>query len=124
MTVGRLSRPLLLGALLVLVSGCGVLQSGNGGPDPFSSGPRSGNGVFELEVRNDHFNDARVFVHWGGVRRRLGLVTGTTTQTFQVEWQSQDFRVEVDLIAGSGFTTDVLTVWPGEEYELRIPSHL
>ncbi len=122
---GRLAHGLLFSLFLLLLGGCAMLPGGNDAPDPFRTGAGSASGgVFELEIRNDHFNDARIYAHWGGERRRIGMVTGATTSTFEIEWRSQEFRVEVDLLAGSGFTTRALTVWPGDHYELRIPSHL
>lgn len=74
-----------------------------------------------LEVENQNFLDARIYVIWEGVRTRVGMVTGHTTETFQFErQQGQLLRVEVDFVAGGGFVTEEMQVWPGETASLVI----
>jgi hypothetical protein len=105
--------------LLILVSsGCSAIARG-GTNNPFGSASRPDQ--VRLEIHNDHFNDARIYVMWGGQRQRVGTVVGKTFESFDFEWRPEDFRVEVDLIAGSGFVTDVMVIWPGETVYLQIP---
>lgn len=74
-----------------------------------------------LEVENQNFLDARIHANWNGVRQRLGLVNGNTTQTFRLRGRDGILRVEVDFVAGGGFISDPLSVWRGDTVRLVIP---
>jgi hypothetical protein len=74
-----------------------------------------------LTVQNQRFEDATIHALWqGGARRRLGMVTGTTTQTFTFEWISDEVRIEVDFIAAEDYTVDPIDVDPGDHLDLTI----
>lgn len=112
---------LLAAALLLLLPACSTLAR-QAGPSVDWDGDRDPTS-FVLEVENQNFNQARIYLIHNGQRRRLGMVNGGTTQTFEVDtWGGSEIRVEVDFIAGGGFTTDPLVIWPGENVVLRIPA--
>jgi hypothetical protein len=111
--------PALALCLLVLVVQAGCALRGEGvRTDPEADGlPEP---TF-LEVENQNFRDARIYVIWEGVRTRVGMVVGNTTETFRFEkQQGQLLRVEVDFVAGGGFVTEEMQVWPGETASLVI----
>ena len=114
---------LLLAAVLIplLTSGC-FLRSDRADSNPFQGQARDRSGPMTLEVLNDHFNDARIYTLWNGNRRRIGTVIGKTQESFEIPVGHGDLRVQVDFIAAGGFTTDPITVWPGEVVQLVIPS--
>lgn len=117
------SRPSLLRRLRVLVpllalagAACGSL--GGERRDPTIAPPEN---VVVLQVDNQNFKDARIYVFWNSSRDRVGMVTGNTRQTFRIRGQEGQMRVQVDFVAGGGFTTDALQVWRGETIQLVIP---
>jgi len=77
---------------------------------------------FSIEVRNDNFNQARIFALWNGDRRRLGSVGGNQTEIFTLDWRTQDLRLEVDFLAAGGFVSDRISVNPGDQLYFRIPA--
>jgi len=105
-------------ALLLATTGCAMLSRGRT-DNPFA--PTARDEPVQLQIQNDNFNDARIYVLWGGQRQRLGMVTGKTSETFEFAWRPADFRIQVDFLAAGGFTTDMLVVWPGEVVYLQIP---
>ena len=67
------------------------------------------------------YRDVRNLRDLGGVRTRVGMVVGNTTETFRFEkQQGQLLRVEVVFVAGGGFVTEEMQVWPGETASLVI----
>lgn len=75
-----------------------------------------------LTVTNQNFSDARVYALWNGERRRLGLVTGNSSQTFTMDWRpGATLRIEVDFVAGGSFVSEGISSWPGETWEFIIP---
>lgn len=103
--------------LLVLQAGC-AMRGEAVRTDPEAEGQPE---PTYLEVENQNFLDARIYVIWEGVRTRVGMVTGHTTEVFEFEkQQGQLLRVEVDFVAGGGFLTEEMQVWPGETASLVI----
>lgn len=114
----RLSSAALCVLILLLQGGCALRGEGVR-PDPETGGAPE---PTVLEVENQNFRDARIYVIWEGVRTRVGMVVGNTTEVFRFEKkQGQLLRVEVVFIAGGGFTTDEMQMWPGEVARLVIP---
>lgn len=105
-------------ALVAFVGGCALLGRGED-DDVFA--PRDRDEPVTLEIRNDNFNDARIYVHWDGHRSRVGMVVGKTSQSFELRWRADDLRVEVDFMAAGDFITERMPVWPGETVYLWIP---
>lgn len=111
----RIGARLVPAALAVIAAACGGRQP----PDYFQE---EGDAAISLRVDNNNFNDATLWVLADGARRRLGIVGGNTRRTFRIPWTGvRTVRVEVDLLAGGGFTTDPLSVERGEELDLVIP---
>jgi len=107
-------------ALLLIgftLSGCAMLPRGERpAPDAVSN-----NEPVLLEVNNQNFQDARIYVIWDGFRERAGLVNGNTRQTLRLQSRDGQLRVEVDFVAGGGYVTDPIQVWRGETIQLIIP---
>lgn len=115
----RTARRPILALALTLQMGC--LFSRQNEPDnPLVV--RSGETSITLEIKNDNFNDARIYVLSYGQRSRIGTVTGATFETFELDWKDDELRVEVDFIGGGGYTTDLILVSSGDVVYLRIPS--
>ena len=105
---------LLIGLTL---SGCSMLPRGE---RPAPDAAPNNEPVF-LEVNNQNFQDARIYVIWDGFRERAGLVNGNTRQTLRLQSRDGQLRVEVDFVAGGGYVTDPIQVWRGETIQLIIP---
>lgn len=79
-----------------------------------------------VTVENLNFYDARVYAYVGSQRRRLGFVTGRTTQTFMVPagllFGGTGLRFQVQAIANprAAMSNEVI-LHPGDEVLLRIP---
>ena len=50
----------------------------------FRPGPPGGQAVTTVRVQNQNFSDANIYVLRGGVRSRLGTVTGNSTARFTI----------------------------------------
>jgi hypothetical protein len=103
--------------LALVLAGCSVPLLGERA-DPTAAPEEN---IVVLEVENQNFKDARIYVIWNSSRDRVGMVTGNTRQTFRLRGQEGQLRVQVDFVAGSGFTTDPIQVWRGETIQLVIP---
>ena len=72
-----------------------------------------------IEVQNNNFQDATVYLFREGERQRLDIVTGKTDQTFSVRWQRLLYlRFEVRFIGGGACATRAIAVEPGQRYVL------
>ena len=75
-----------------------------------------------LTAENQNFLDATVYAVWdAGIRDRLGMVTGLTSETFDVDVKGSELRLEVDFVAGGSFLSDPIYVGPGDHLQVRIP---
>jgi hypothetical protein len=100
------------------------LGCGGGGPlqDPLEPVEKFGS-VVQLTVQNNDFKDAAVYARWSGFgRRRVGMVTGKTSDTFTFDWQADRIRIEAEFIAGGNFTTDEIEVSGGDHLDVVILS--
>jgi hypothetical protein len=77
----------------------------------------------QLTAENQNFSDATVYAVWGaGTRQRLGMVTGLTSQTFELNMRGTgELRLQVDFIGGGNFTSDAIYVNPGDHVHITIP---
>jgi hypothetical protein len=76
---------------------------------------------FVVEVENNHFADAQVFIRFQGAsRRRLGTVTGKSMDAFTVRHSIAAFIFILDF-TGGGRTqaTQSTTARPGDAFLLR-----
>ena len=75
----------------------------SGSPDAEWNGGTETSGEIRIDVLNHNFSDATIWaVIRESSRRRLGVVTGKTDETYVLEWDfTQPLRLEIDLLAGS-----------------------
>lgn len=109
--------PLVL--LLGLLAGC----ASTGESDGNMAGEGEGDDVqtFTLHIDNDSFDDARVQLLWNGSGPNLGRVRGSTSETFEIPYEDQRFRLRIDVVAGGPrYDTPVMTVQPGQVLRYRI----
>ena len=75
----------------------------------------------QLTVLNNRFEDATIHAVWkGGAKRRVGIVTGMTSQTFTFEWVSEVVRFEVDFVAADDYMVEPIDVVAGDHLDLVI----
>lgn len=114
----RMGSVLAFGLLLTLLGGCGILW-GRGDPDE----PIDEN--IYVRVENQNFYDATIYIFWNSERRRLGQVVGNTEEVFTTPYRMGGvIAFQVSLLAGPSFTTDPMSVGPGEEVIVTIPPQL
>jgi hypothetical protein len=103
-------------ALMAFAAGC----TQNGNRPEFSRTPGQGTQV-TIHADNQNFLDADVYALWNGQRDRLGMVTGKTTQTFDVPFRDNDLQLQIDFVGSGVMTTDHITVWQGDQVDVVIP---
>jgi hypothetical protein len=107
----------VVAALLLAAQSGGC--AGRKGADS-EAGPQSQANV-TIEVENQNFYDARVYLLILGQRTRLGQVTGNSTETFSFALQPDEVRIVVDFVGGAGgFVTEPMPVSAGDQLELQI----
>ena len=117
MRMTRCSLGLSAGVLaLVLATGCG-------GPpqvsNPFEGGSATAQSI-RIEVENNNFNEATVRAV-SRSERRLGVVSGNSRETFTLNWPAvDDLQIRIDILAGDRFTTNRVSLAPGETAYLTI----
>ncbi len=116
----RKRGPLLFGLLLSLgmlsAFGC---AGGAKLDDPFAAGG-GGAGSIRIHVINNNFNEATLLAI-ARMQRRIGRVPGHGQEVFSMDWPTVgDLRVRIDMLAGREFTTNRISVSPGEEVFLTI----
>lgn len=116
-------RGAVVGGQWMLVAAC-LLAAGCGGGrqtlrgDPF--------GEFQddqvrLTVHNNDYRDAVIYAVWNGYKDRVGMVTGTRSQTFAMKWKSEWIRVQVSFIGDNEEqTSDQIPVTPGDHLDYVI----
>ena len=81
--------------------------------------------VVQVEVDNQNFNDATVYLQSGSGEQRLGIVRGKSVKTFVARLMGPyEVRLRVRLLAGGSFTTEAMHAAPGETLLLIVPSSL
>lgn len=96
-------------------------------PGSWAGEPRSTE--IRLEVRNQNFNDAVLYLLPNGQRRRLGVVTGLTSDSFDLAAHPEVLQGYVRLAAqpiGSRetYVTDPISAFPGDQVILTLTSQL
>jgi hypothetical protein len=103
---------------VVLVS---VVACAGRGTAPAAFGDASENPVVTITVQNDDYSDATIYANWRGVRRRVGMVIGKTTETFVTPWRDYDVVLEVDFVGGGGMRAAAeFSVNPGDHLDFII----
>lgn len=105
----------------ILASGC---ATGRSIDSPFASTQDSeASNKIRIEVRNNNWNEVRLFAVSGGSRRRLGTVGGNQDAVYNIDWNfSLPLVMEIDLVAGPSCTTRSMRVDPGDTVQLQIES--
>lgn len=90
----------------------------------FGSGP-NGERTLVLEVSNQNFNEATIYVLRYGDRIRAGNVIGKSRATLRVRWASSaPLRVEIRLLADETCITREVSAEPGDVVSVEVPSDL
>ena len=82
----------------------------------------SGDEEVLLTVDNNDFRDGTIYAYWNGVKRRVGMVVGKTSETFHMRWRSEQIELEVSFIGGGGFRSESIPVWEGDHLSWVIMS--
>lgn len=110
-------------AALTLSLGLGMTACASPGASPFDDGVEPG--TIHVEVDNQNFYDATVYVLSGAGERRLGIVRGKSEKTLVARlFVPGNVRLRVRMLAGASFTTEVMNAGPGETLLLIIPANL
>ncbi|NIN72743.1 MAG: hypothetical protein GTO46_12635 [Gemmatimonadetes bacterium] len=107
-------------AALVLAAqlgGCAGRRGADG-----EAGPQSQADV-TIEVENQNFHDARIYLLVFGRRTRLGHIAKHSTEIFTFGAEPDDIRIEVDFIGAGGFVTRPMRVSAGDQLKLLIQMH-
>lgn len=108
-------RALLLVATMTVAGCMGPSNVSN----PFTQGG-AGSGTIRIVVQNHNFHQATVKA-LGRAQRRIGIVAGNSRKTFRIAWPTVDNLIlEIDLLAGSTFRTNSISLEPGESATLYI----
>jgi hypothetical protein len=105
-----------------LLAGAAAVAGCMGGPatkaNPFEQG--SGATSIRIDVTNRNFNQATLET-LGRVQRRLGIVGGHARQSFNLPWPADgNLRIRIDLLAGGRYTTNSVSLKPGDTAYLTI----
>lgn len=108
-----------VGALTAMTAACAAHQATDEGAAPGETGRE-----VTIEVQNQNFYDARIYLIELGTRTRLGNVSGNSTRVFRFSAEQTEIQILVDFIGGGGgFTTDIMVVNPGEELLLIVTAN-
>ncbi|NIN72747.1 MAG: hypothetical protein GTO46_12655 [Gemmatimonadetes bacterium] len=104
-----------VGALTLTVAACAARQAADEGAAVGGTGRE-----VTIEVENQNFYDARIYVVEYGRRRRLGSVPGHGTRVFQFRVDPTEVRFVIDFIGSGQLTTNIRNVRPGDELLLTV----
>ncbi len=110
------------GPLAVVVASV-ILAAACSGSRPVSNPFEGGTGEAQsirINVENNNFNEATARAV-ARTERRLGIVPGNGRESFTMNWPTvDDLRIRIDILAGDRFTTNRVSVGPGETVYLMI----
>ena len=107
-----------LAALGIVLAAGSCSPRGESLPSPFEG---SREGAIQLTVDNQDWRDATVYVDWNGVRQRVGMVLGKTTETFTTPWRDYFVKIDVDFIGGGGLPAqEAIQVQSGDHLDYVI----
>ncbi len=106
-------KPIAFAVLTVAIVACGARRAAD-------EGPAGGRNEVMIEVENQNFYDARVYMVEFGRRERLGSVPGNRSRTFSFRVQPGEIRFIVDFIGSGQITTDGIEISPGDELVLTV----
>jgi hypothetical protein len=101
----------------------------NRGPEGVETAMVDPNAPIAVEVDNHGWADAAIYLVSGGLTRRVGLVTGSSSQSFTVPASFIGTMGEIQLRAHpigttGSMTTDLMTVQPGQVVRFTVENHL
>lgn len=102
-----------------LMGACG------GGParNPFEASRGGSTTQIRISVENRNFTDVRVYAVTPSGDRPLGVVGGNQTERFRLEWrQLGTLYFRLDFLAGAQYTTQAVSVSPGNQVDVEIPA--
>lgn len=106
--------------LALAAAGCAAGAPGSSPTvDPFAAADGQTDQVL-LTVQNNDFRDASIYAIWNGVKKRVGSVTGMTSETFRMQWQSEDIQLEIDFVGGGGYVSERVPVTQGDHLDFVI----
>lgn len=104
-----MERRTFLLAVAAAATGCTMRPQQR--PNPFDA---EATNSITINVVNRNFNQATL-VAVTPVRRRIGIVGGNISRSFNFAWSSGDqLRIHIDLLAGGSTTTNTIAIEPGE----------
>ncbi len=87
------------------------------GPAPSPAGRPA---PVSIDVDNQAFADADIYSLIGGMRTRLGTVTGSGQGRFAIPWTPRNVGMEIRVIGGGRYDTQTLPVHPGGRLKLIV----
>lgn len=116
---------------LAALAACAMSAACATGPitreDPFGA---PGPDEVLLTVHNNDIRPATIYAHWNGVKERVGMVSGTKSETFRMRWQHEEVRLEYELLGRravatgrdrrDGMTSAPVPVYRGDHLDLVI----
>ena len=107
----------------LVAAGCAGGGAGSGPPEPAFEGDLSQ--VLTIEIRNDQMDEARVQLWIDRNRERLGVVRGFSIETFHHPMDRiAQVHMEFDLTLGEHCVTQSISLGPGDDISVTIPSNL
>jgi hypothetical protein len=116
-TIGRFASIL---AVFALLTGCASTPDTEERVNPFGDGDGAASEDVLLTVENNDFRDASIYANWSGVRRRVGSVTGKTSETFRMEWRAEEIQLEIDFLGGGDYVSERVPVTQGDHLNFVI----
>lgn len=117
MSMSRKVRGLWAVGVALTVTAC---ATGGTTSDPFTGESLGLGGPVRVTIRNDDFRDATVYGYWNGVRERIGMVTGKTSETFETDWKSETLSFYVNFVGGGEYHSETIEVWGGDHLDFVI----
>ena len=120
----RLSRVVPLGALLLTALGCARNTE-----EEYTEPSQAANAEVAIVVDNHYWSDVNVYLLYGGVKQRLGMVPSVSTRAFFVPWRQLGsggaVRLRADPIGGKrGLVSETVLVQPGQQIHWTLESRL
>lgn len=100
--------------LIALIAAAGCATTG-GAPDD-----QQERNEIVIEVQNDNFNQATVFLPDGS--RRIGIVGGKSKATFRVEWHFPEVEIRIRLLTGGSGLLRPRAGGTGQTWRFIIPA--
>ncbi len=117
----RSYRLVAVSSLALLLGACAAGAPGTSTrTDPFEAAAGRESDEVLLTVQNNDFRDASIYAVWNGVRKRVGSVTGMTSETFRMRWQSEEIQLSIDFVGGGGYTSERVPVTQGDHLDFVI----